>query len=117
LKSDIEAQVAPAVGIIDGKIRLFEGPSPGQGPPGFRPAATPAAAPPLRSADCNSPATADCKSSRANSSPHVRISGLVLDFRDDHTPLEARKLWKLVDYGVVSEMPDTVEMEPEVVRG
>jgi hypothetical protein len=85
--SDIDALAAPAVGITDGPKPAVRGPH-RAGVAGLLTCGHAAAAPPLRSEDCNSPATADCNSSQANSSP----SGLGLNFRDDHSPLETQKL-------------------------
>ena len=90
----LKSQAAPAVGITDGEKPAVLGPR-RAGVAGLSTCGHAAAAPPLRSADCNSPATADCNSSQANSSR----SGLGLDFRDDHSPLEAQKLWKGVVFG------------------
>ena len=91
--SDIEAQAAPASALPTGKTGGSKAPPVGVA--GLSTCGHAAAAPPLRSADCNSPATADCNSSQANSSP----SGPGLDFRDDHSPLDAQKLWKGVVLG------------------
>ncbi len=44
---------------------------------------------------------ADCNSSRANYSPHVRITGLVLDFRDGGQPVRTSKKFSLLYAGPI----------------
>ena len=56
---------------------------------------------------------ADCNSSRANYSPHFRITGLVLDFRDVHRRhVATSKHLKLTTVHIRLESPVRVLVEP-----